>query len=124
MSPETANRAALLLFADRLEAQAQTLPRWEPGASEWWDLFAERQYVAETALARQLQALLGCHLVMSQERKDVRLTLLDIHVHSKQGIAQACRLWTERVRAQLASSDLEPCPSRAAVARVASSPPH
>lgn len=114
VSLETASRAALLLFADRLETEAQALPRWEPGASEPWHAFVERQYAAELALAQQLQALPGCQLAMCSARLDVRLTFLRVRIRSKRGLAHACRLWAEKARAKLASTEAEPRPGQAA----------
>jgi hypothetical protein len=101
MTLDRVDRPTLLLFADRLEAQARALPRWDPSSSEPWHELVERQYQAELALAQQLHALRGCQLSMCAARAEVRLNLLGVRVQTKQGLADACQLWVERVRAQL-----------------------
>lgn len=101
MSLEFLSQDALLGFTDRLEAEALALPRWDPGSPEPWSEFVDRQYEAETNLARQLRALPACELEMSSTRATVTLTLLGLQVRSHQGLAEACRLWAAAMRAQL-----------------------
>ena len=103
------DRTTLLVFADRLEARAQSLPRWDLAGSETWDEFAERAYEAEMALACELEALPRCQLVMDRSRSRVRLALLGIEVRSKQGLAHACQVWVEKLRAELADPESRCC---------------
>ncbi len=76
MALDSGTRSALLLFADRLEAKAQALPRWNPSSPELWHELVERQYEAELALAQELQILPGCQLAICSSRLQVRLELL------------------------------------------------
>ena len=105
------DRATLLAFADRLDAMARSLPRWDPAGSETWDEFAEREYEAEMALARELRGLHVCQLVMDGQRRSVRLALFGIQVRSKRGLGHSCHLWVEQMRAHLAHADQEAQPA-------------
>jgi hypothetical protein len=94
---------ALGLFqaADLLEQWANALPKRGSDGKEVWYEFLDRRYEAEVALIERLRQAPGCRLETCSLRREIRLTLAGITVHTDQGLASALREWARvaRVRA-------------------------
>jgi aminoglycoside phosphotransferase len=101
VSREISKAAQLLALADLLERWAEALPRGHVQGSERWDVFLDRVYEAEMALAERLRALPTCRLSMCPFREKVTLALAGVRVRTECGLAGACCAWARAVRARV-----------------------
>lgn len=101
MSRETSEAEQMLALADLLERWAEALPRGHVQGSERWDVFLDRVYEAEMALAERLRKLPTCQLSMCPFREKVTLVLAGVRVRTEGGLAGACRAWAGAVRARV-----------------------
>ena len=91
----------MLAVAELLERWADALPRGRVQGSERWDVYLERRYEADMALAKRLLGLPTCRLSMCPMREQVTLTLAGVRVSTERGLAAACREWAHAVRTRV-----------------------
>ena len=91
----------MMALADLLEGWAEALPRGHVQGSERWDVFLDRVYEAEIALAKRLRKLPTCQLSMCPFREKATLALAGVRVRTEGGLAGACRAWARVVRARV-----------------------
>ena len=101
MSREMSKVEQMLALADLLEGWADALPRGHVQGSERWDVFLDRVYEAEMALAERLRELPTCRLSMCPFREKVTLVLAGVRVRTAGGLAGACRAWARVVKARV-----------------------
>lgn len=93
-------RAVYLAAAEQLEAWAATLPRWDPGGSEPWHVFADRRYEAENAVLARLRRESRCEVNLCAFRVHVRLVVAGLEVSTRGGLDGALRAWAASARAR------------------------
>ena len=91
----------MIAVAELLEQWADALPCGRVQSTERWDVYLERRYKADMALAKRLRELPTCQLSMCPMREQVMLILAGVRVSTERGLADACRAWARAVRARV-----------------------
>lgn len=91
----------MLAVAELLERWADALPCGRVEGLERWDVYLDRRYEADIALAKRLRGLPTCQLSMCPMREQVTLILAGVRVRTERGLADACRKWAHAVRARM-----------------------